>query len=58
MHLTDAFIQSDLFRQYIFCQYVCSLGCTYSSQYGVDVILCTLENVSELMIHNRIFYET
>ncbi len=26
MHLADAFIQSDLFRLYIFCQYVCSLG--------------------------------
>ncbi len=26
MHLADAFIQSDLFRLYIYCQYVCSLG--------------------------------
>ncbi len=28
MHLADAFIQSNLqvFRLYIFCQYVCSLG--------------------------------
>ncbi len=26
MHLADAFIQSDLFRLYIFCQYMCSLG--------------------------------
>ncbi len=26
MHLADAFIQSFLFRLYIFCQYVCFLG--------------------------------
>ncbi len=26
MHLADAFIQSDLFRLYNICQYVCSLG--------------------------------
>ncbi len=32
-----------------------ALSVTFSSQYGVDFILCTLENVSELMIHNRIF---